>query len=62
MQPYERVDVEPVPAWRMMAVDHDDLHVGMRDQRVRERHAGRAAANDEVVRLEGPAAHRLASA
>ena len=52
MQPNERIRLVPVPARRVPTVDHDDLGIGLRNQRIHERHAGGTAANDEIVRVE----------
>ena len=48
----ERVRVEPMPAGRVPAVDQRDVHIGVIDQRVGERHAHRARADDEIVGLQ----------
>ena len=48
----ERIRVLPVPAGRVATVDERDVHVGVVDRRVREGHAHRARAHDEVVGLQ----------
>ena len=48
----ERIGVLPVAAGRVATVDERDVHVGVIDQGVGERHAHRAGADDEVVGLE----------
>ena len=58
MQPHERVRVEPVPARAVPPVDQRDPDVGMVDQRVGERHPGRARPDHHVVGLDH-ARHRL---
>ena len=57
MQPDERVRREPVPAGAVPPVDQRDADVGVVDQRVRERHPGRARADHEVVGFD-QAGHR----
>ena len=52
MQPHERVGLEPVAADAVPAVDQRDAHVGVVDQRVRERHPGGPRADDQVVGLD----------
>ena len=52
MQLDERIRVDPVPADGVAAVDDRDLGVRLGDQRVGEGEAGRAGADDEVVRAE----------
>ena len=47
----ERIRVLPVPAGRVATVDERDVHVRVIDQGVREGHAHRARAHDEVVGL-----------
>ena len=48
----ERIGVLPVPARRMATIDEGDVHVGVVDQRVGERHAHGSGADNEVVRLQ----------
>ena len=52
----ERIRVEPVAACRVPTIDQRDVHVGVVDQRVREGHAHRAGADDEVLGFQ--CAHR----
>ena len=54
MQLHERIGVLPVPSGDVATVDERDVHVGMIDQRVGERHAHRPGADDEVVGLHRP--------
>ena len=54
----ERVGVLPVPAGRVAAVDERDVHVGVVDEGVREGHAHRAGADDEVVGLQRARRHQ----
>jgi hypothetical protein len=55
---HERIRLEPVPAGRVTPVDHDDVDVRRRvEERIGERHPRRAAADDEVVRLQRPPPH-----
>ncbi len=49
MELYERVRVLPVTTGRVATVDKGHVHVRVVDQGVRERHAHRARAHDEVV-------------
>jgi hypothetical protein len=57
MQTQARVCLEPVTARRVSSVDHDDLGAGRADQQVGECHPGRAASEDEVVRLGASLRH-----
>ena len=52
VQADEGVGVEPVPADAVPAIDQRHPHVGVVDQRVRERHAHGPGADDEVVHVE----------
>jgi hypothetical protein len=52
VQPNERLRVMPVPAGRVPPIDHHHAGVGVRDQRVHERHPDRAGAHDEIVRFQ----------
>ena len=45
----EGVRIVPMPARLGMAVDECDVRIGLGQQGVGERHAGRARADDEVV-------------
>jgi hypothetical protein len=45
----ERIRVLPVPARNVATVDERDVHVRVVDQSIRERHAHRARAHDEVI-------------
>jgi hypothetical protein len=54
VEAHERVGVVPVPARSVAPVHEDHVDVGRRDQRVDERHARCARADDEVVGLEFP--------
>jgi hypothetical protein len=49
MQADEGVGIIPVAAGRGSPIHHDDLGVRLGDERVRERHSGRSAADDEIV-------------
>ena len=57
----ERIRVLPMTAGRMATVDERDVHVGVVDQGVRERHAHRARTHDEVVGLQRAHRHVRAS-
>ena len=59
VQLHERIRVLPVPAGGVAAVDQGDMHVGVVDQRVGERHAHRACTHDQVIGVE--ASHRRQS-
>ena len=48
----EWIRVLPMPAGRVATVDERDVHIRVIDQRVREGHAHRARAHDEVVGLQ----------
>ena len=54
MQLDERIGVQPVPAGRVATVDQREVHIRVIDQRVREGHAHRPRAHDEVVSLQRP--------
>ncbi|GAB3251904.1 hypothetical protein GCM10027448_17540 [Nocardioides dilutus] len=52
MEPDERVGIEPVPAGTVPPVDQGDRDVGVVDERVGERHPGRACADHDVVGID----------
>jgi hypothetical protein len=51
MQLDERVRVLPVPARCVPTIDKGDMHIRVVDQRVREGHAHRPRAHNQVIRL-----------
>jgi hypothetical protein len=61
MQPYERIHVVPVPARRVPPIHHDDARIGLGEQRVREGHARRTAADDEIVCFERSSGHLVSA-
>ena len=57
MQADEGVGIIPVAAGRGSPIHHDDLGIRLGDERVRERHSGRSAADDEIVCLQCASGH-----
>jgi hypothetical protein len=53
VQPDEWVRVEPVAARAMPPIDEDDARIGLGDESVDKRHAGRPGTDHEIVGLEG---------
>jgi len=50
METDKRIRVVPVAPWHVMTVHNHHVRVSFRQQLVSERHAQRAATDDEVVR------------
>ncbi len=46
------IGIDPVSAWGVAAVDDSDPGVGMREQRVGERHGRGPGTDHEIVRFE----------
>src|SRR5437868_10051705 len=49
MKAHERVGVVPMPARAIAPIDHDDVGLGLGDQRISERHSGGTRSDDEIV-------------
>src|SRR5438552_19134770 len=49
MKAHERVGVVPMPARAIAPIDHDDVGLGLGDQRISERHSGGARSDDEII-------------
>jgi|GEM_PF-4405938 len=59
MQAHEGVGLVPMSTGRMPPVHHEDLRIGVGDQRVRERHPPGAASDDEIVGFERSNGHAV---
>jgi hypothetical protein len=49
VQADKRIGVEPVSADTVTPVDHSHTHIGVVDQRIRERHTGGASSHHQIV-------------
>jgi hypothetical protein len=53
----ERVSILPVAPWCMPTIDKRDVHIGVIDQGVGERHPHSTGTDDDVVRAERARRH-----